>query len=93
MLEIKKEKSKDIESRDLNKCPPGRYTMVEDMLPQTNRFKLALETCYCVLLLDQLWESVPFSGESHCKTLPTKMAFLGQTEERDSRFPRVRLLV
>ena len=43
-------------------------------------------------------------GRSDCGTLfhsieeaianpPLSMAFLGQTEERDSRFPRVRLLV
>ena len=44
----------------------------------------------CVLRSYRLWESVPFSGRKHCKASPT--AFLGRTEERESRFPRVRLL-
>ena len=45
----------------------------------------------CVLRLYRLWESVPFSGRSHCKTSPTN-GLLGITEERESRFPQVRLL-
>ena len=39
-----------------------------------------------------LWESVPFIEDAIAKPrLP--MAFLRQAEERDSQFPRVRLLV